>query len=116
MSWGSGFPSVTGCQRGCDTVYQPRSCLLPKTKAIDAENFDDLFYLFFDDEIMNIILYHTNNKIKDIISHLKKNRKFVENLSKYPQIKETDIIEINALFGLMYLRGLLGMSLQRIDY
>ena len=72
MSWGSEFPSVTGRQRGCDTVYQPRSCLLPNTKAIDAENFDDLFHLFFDDEIMNIIVYHTNNKIKDTISHLKK--------------------------------------------
>ena len=65
---------------------------------------------------MNIIVYHTSNKIKDAISHLKKNPKFVENLSKYPQVKETDIIEINALFGLMYLRGLLGMSLQRVDY
>ena len=37
-------------------------------------------------------------------------------MSKYPQVKETDIIEINALFGLMYLRGLLGMSLQRVNY
>ena len=108
LSWGSEFPCVTRRQRGCDTVYQPRSCLLPKTKPIDAENFDDLFHLFFDDEIMN--------KIKDTISYLKKNPKFVENLSKYPQVKETYIIEINALFGLMYLRGLPGMSLQRVDY
>ena len=113
---GSEFPSVTGRQRGCDTVYQPKSCLLPNAKSIDAENFDDLFHLFFDDEIMNIIVYHTNNKIKAAISHLKKNPKFVENLSKYPQVKGTDIIEINALFGLMYLGGLLGMSLQRVDY
>ena len=87
LSWGSEFPSVTGPQRGCDTVYQPRRCLLPNTKGIDAENFDDLFHLFLDDEIMNIIVYHTNNKIKDTISHLKKNLKFVDNLSKYPQSK-----------------------------
>ena len=113
LSWGSEFPS--GRQRGYDTVYQPRSCLLTNTKTINAENFDDLFYLFFD-QIMNIIVYHANSKIKDTISHLKKNPKFVENLSKYPQVKETDIIKINALFGFMYLRGLLGMSLQRVDY
>ena len=68
LSWGSEFPSVTGRQRECDTVYQPRSYLLPNTKAIDAENFDDLFCLFFDDGTTNIIVYHTNNKI----SHLKK--------------------------------------------
>ena len=68
LSQGSEFPSVTGRQRECDTVYQPRSYLLPNTKAIDAENFDDLFCLFFDDGTMNIIVYHTNNKI----SHLKK--------------------------------------------
>ena len=35
LSWGSKFPSVTGRQRGCDTVYQPRSCLLLNTKAIE---------------------------------------------------------------------------------
>ena len=31
-------------------------------------------------------------------------------------MKETDHIEINALFGLIYLRGLLGINLQRVDY
>ena len=46
LSWGSEFPSVTGCKRGYDTVYQPRSCLLPNTNAIDAENFDDYFIWF----------------------------------------------------------------------
>ena len=83
LSWGSEFPSVTRRQRGCDTVYQPRSCLLPNTKAIDAENFDDLFHLFFDDEIMNIIVYHTNNKIKDTVLHLNKNPKKLLWLSTY---------------------------------
>ena len=36
--------------------------------------------------------------------------------NKNPYVKETDHIEINALFGLMYLRGLCGMNLQRVDY
>ena len=31
-------------------------------------------------------------------------------------MKETYHIEINALYGLTYLRGLLGMNLQREDY
>ena len=31
-------------------------------------------------------------------------------------MKETDRIQINAFFGLMYLTGLLGMNLQKVDY
>ena len=87
LSWGSEFPSVTGCQRGCDTVYQPRSCLSLNTKAIDADIFDDLFHLFFDDEITNIIVYHTNNKIKDTISHFKKKSKICRKFEQIPPRK-----------------------------
>ena len=87
LSWVSEFSAVTGRQRGCDTVYQPRSCLLPNTKAIDAENFDNLFHLFFDDELMNIIVYHTINKIKDTISHLKKKSKIFRRFEQIPPSK-----------------------------
>ena len=48
--------------------------------------------------------------------HLRNNHPAFINSNKNPYVKETDHIEINALFGLMYLRGLLGMNLQRVDY
>ena len=116
ISWDSEFPSVTGRQRTCDTIHRPISCLLPNTKASNIETFDDTFHLFFDDEIMDMIVHNTNNKIRETLSRLKNNHPAFINSNKNPYVKETDHITINALFGLMYLRGLLGMNLQRVDY
>ena len=116
ISWDSEFPSVTGRQRTCDTIHRPISCLLPNTKASNIETFDDTFHLFFDDEIMDMIVHNTNNKIRETLSRLRNNHSAFIKSNKNPYVKETDHIEINALFGLMYLRGLLGMNLQRVDY
>ena len=63
-----------------------------------------------------MIVHNTNNKIRETLSRLKNNHPAFINSNKNPYVKETDHIEINALFGLMYLRGLLGMNLQRVDY
>ena len=38
------------------------------------------------------------------------------NSIKNPYVKETDHIETNPLFGLMYLRGIFSINLQRVDY
>ena len=78
-----------------------------------------IYFLFFfdddDDEIMDMIVHNTNNEIRET-SRLRNNHSAFVNSNKNPYVKETDHIEINALFGLMYLRGLLGMNLQRVDY
>ena len=92
------------------------SCFLPNTKASVIETFDDTFHLFFDDEIMDMIVHNTNNKIRETLSRLRNNHPAFISSNKNPYVKETDHIEINALFGLLYLRGLLGMNLQRVDY
>ena len=113
ISWDSEFPSVTGRQRTCDTIHRPISCLLPNTKASDIETFDDTFHLFFYDEIIDMIVH---NKLRERLSRLKNNHPAFINSNKNPYVKETDHITINALFGLMYLRGLLGMNLERVDY
>ena len=63
-----------------------------------------------------MIVHNTNNKIRETLSRLRNNHPAFINSNKNPYVKETDHIEINALFGLMYLRGLLGMNLQRVDY
>ena len=62
-----------------------------------------------------MIVHNTNNEIRET-SRLRNNHSAFVNSNKNPYVKETDHIEINALFGLMYLRGLLGMNLQRVDY
>ena len=116
LSWDSEFPSVTGLQRTCDTTHQPISCLLPNTKASNIETFGDAFHLFFDDEIMNMIVHNTNNKIREALSSLRNNHPAFINSNKNSYVRETDHIEINALFGLKYLRGLLRMNLQRVVY
>ena len=63
-----------------------------------------------------MIVHNTNNKIRETISSLGYNHPAFINSNKNLYVKETDHIEINALFGLMYLRGLLGMNLQRVEY
>ena len=90
--------------------------MLPNTKASVIETFDDTFHLFFDDEIMDMIVHNTNNKIRETLSRVRNNHPAFVSSNKNPYVKETGHIEINALFGLMYLRGLLAMNLQRVDY
>ena len=90
--------------------------MLPNTKVSNIQAIDDTFHLFFNDEIMDMIGHNTNNKITKTLSRLRNNHPAFIKSNKNPYVKETDHIEINALFGLMYLRGLLGMNLQRVDY
>ena len=72
ISWESDFPSISGRQRACDTVFQPRSCLLPNTKAVnDVRSFANTFHLFFDEHIMDVIVNKTNTKIANTLSRLR---------------------------------------------
>ena len=63
-----------------------------------------------------MIVHNTNNKIRKTLSRLRNNHPAFINSNKNPYVKETDHIEINALSRLMYLRKLLGMNFQRVDY
>ena len=89
--------------------------MLPNSKASNIETFDDTFLLLADDEIMDMIMHNTNNKIRET-SRLKNNHPAFINSNKNPYVKENDHIEINGLFGLIYLRELIGMNLQMVDY
>ena len=105
--WVSDPPNDVGRQRACDTVKGRGSCMLPNTAAKTAETHEDIFGLFFDSDIMNIIAEKTNLRIQDTIDSLSAKHNIGES-DKYSWIKTTDIIELKALFGLMYFRGLLG--------
>ena len=92
-----------------------RSCLLPKTKANDVRSFAGTVNLFFDEHIMDVIVNKTNTKITNTFSCLRSKPSFVES-DKYTSVRETDHIEVNAFFGLMYVRGLLGWNLHKTDH
>ena len=65
---------------------------------------------------MDMILRNTNSKIRKTLSRFRNNHPAFINCNKNTYVKETDHIQINALFGLMHLRGLLTMNLQRVEY
>ena len=50
---------------------------------------------------MDMIVHNINNKIRETLSRLRNNHPAFINSNKNPYVKETDHIEINALFGLM---------------
>ena len=116
ISWDKDVSFITGRQRPCDAIHRPISFLLSNTKASNIETFDDTFHLFLDDQIMDMIVHNTNNKMRERLSRLRNNHSAFINSIKNPYVEETDHIETNALFGLMCLKGILSMNLQRVDY
>ena len=63
-----------------------------------------------------MIVHKTNNKIRKKISRLRNNHPAFIKSNKNTYVKETYHIEMNALFGLKHLRGILTMNLQRVEY
>ena len=112
---GGDLPSSTGRQHVCDTIHHSTSCLLPNTKAKDVTSPDDAFQIFFDERVMDVIANKTNCKKFATSSRLRIKPVFVES-GKHSWIGETDQVELNALFGLIYFRGLLGMNLRNVDH
>ena len=56
----------------------------------------------------------TSTTINKTIARLQRIDNFNES-SKYTRVKKTDRVEIDALFGLMYFRGILGVNLHMTD-
>ena len=63
---------------------------------------------------MDKIVDCTITRINETIARWQRNDTFNES-SKYTWIKKTDRVEIDALFGLMYFRGILGVNLHMTD-
>ena len=84
-------------------------------RANNIENIEDTFYLYFDNDVMDKIVDCTNTKINETIARLQQSDNFNES-SKYTWIKKkTDRGEIDALFWLMYFRGILEVNLHMTD-
>ena len=63
---------------------------------------------------MDKIVNCTNTRINETIGRLQQSDNFIES-SKYTWVKKPDRVEIDALFGLMYFRGTLGVNLHMTD-
>ena len=71
-------PDTTGRQCICDPIIERMSCLVQNTKAGEIEKTKENFHLFLDENILNKIVDHTKNRIKDTITDLQR----VESYSK----------------------------------
>ena len=75
---------------------------------------EDGFQFYFDYKIIELIVQHTNNEIHEIIARNQENDSFQES---YCWVGPMDKVELDALFGLMYFRGVLGsICLQQKNY
>ena len=54
---------------------------------------------------MNKTVDHTNNRTNETITRLERVQSFNKSTDKHTCVKVTDKIEINVIFGLMYLLG-----------
>ena len=98
------MPCSTGHQCACDTIHCPTSCSLPNTKVKDVTLFDVAFHLFFYEQVIvikKVTVNKTNSKIFQSLSCFLEKPEFVES-DKYSWIGESDPVELNALFRLMY--------------
>ena len=98
--WVSNPPNDVERQRTCDTVKGRVRCILPNNAVKTEESHEGIFSLFFDSNIMNIIAAKTSFRIQDTIYPLSVKHNICES-DKYSWIKNTDITELKAIFGLM---------------
>ena len=82
--------------------------MIPNSEASKIEHVEDAFHLHFDNDIIELIVQHTSNKILETIARHQENNSFQE---YYCWMRPADKAELEALFGLMYFRGLLGVNL-----
>ena len=106
----SEHPVATGRQRKWNIFSIIISCLAPNSRANNIENIEDTFHLYFDNDIMDKIVDCTNTRINATIAHLQRSDNFNES-SNYTCVKKADRVKIDALFGLIYFRKILGVNL-----
>ncbi len=97
VTWTSKQPARVGRQGAQNIIHNAPGV---QGEACDAATPVKAFNLFVTDEMLDMIVYHTNQRIRK------------KQLTSYYS-SETDKLEIRALIGLCFARGLLGQNLQR---
>ena len=82
----------------------------PSRRAQAAKSRTELFDLFITEEMIESIVIHTNAKINQV----RESNDYARS-SKNPYYKVTDIMEIRALFGLIYLRGAIRQNFKNLS-
>ena len=78
----------------------------------DIHTITDCFHKFIDDQMIELVVSCTNIRLESIINqHLDK----IKNNSRYGFLHNTDSTEIRALFGRVYIRGLLDLHNHKIN-
>ena len=106
--WSNKNPERVDRQRSCDILPRSpqRSTLLPP--ASGTESIRDAFHVLFTDEITELVINNTNDKIRHIQENIPPH--FVES-NKNTYVRLLDQQEFYVFIGLIYARGLLGQSM-----
>lgn len=104
VNWTSTKPVATGRQSAADIITTRPG---PRGRARGIQDPEQAWRLFFSDEMIDLVVRHTNKKIDETRKSLQ-----AETLSKKgPTYSPTTTEEVTAFLGLMYTRGLLGQNL-----
>ena len=117
--WLNKKPERVGRQRSCVATSPQPSTLLPPASGI--ESIRDAFHVLFTDEMAELVINNTNDKIRYIKENLPSH--FAES-NKNTYVRLLDQEKFYAFIGLLYARGLLGqlihtykvLKLQDIKY
>ena len=80
----------------------------PRGRANAAKTPVEGFELFITDEMMQDVVNNTNKNIQNFMTRF---YDVLKESSKYTYVKETDLIELKALIGLLYLRAALQLNI-----
>ena len=107
--WTNKPPSQTGHQNRANIVAGPPGVIRGFQ---DANSSVNAWKSLFTDEMMNIIVQHTNRKIQNFRAQC--TPELLQN-DKVTYLHDTDNVEMSAVMGLMYARGLLGQNMHDLD-
>ena len=102
--WTDAQPDARGRQRQCDIIRVAPGLKSREVKSVETirEAFE-----FFSEEMMDLVVSSTNLKIQQTLS--KQPREALKDDTK-PYLHPTDRCELQAVIGLMYFCGLLGLN------
>ena len=80
----------------------------PRGRAKAAKNPVEGFELFITNKMMQNVVNNTNKNIQNFMTRF---HDVLKESSKYTYVKETDLMELKALIGLLYLRAALQLNI-----
>ena len=87
-----------------------------RSRALNIDTIEDAFSCMFGEEMFELLLTETNEKIRDKFPVLRQHKEHLFESSKYPSLKETNIDELKALICLIYYRGLYNENHHSLSY